>query len=163
MGVAALAAAFAAGCGGSSPAGSSMGPGETGSGIELTWKENGTAHGAQYPSAVRITSTRDMLQIAGGEAGGTGIAFGVVAMPPPLALGTFACGGAGYPIVTISYTVGTTSSTIATACSVTLTTLGDTTGSHVTGTFSATLPFSDGTTKTLTEGKFDLMQTVSSL
>ena len=103
-----------------------------------------------------------MLQIAGGEAA-VGIAFGV-SMPPPLVPGTHTCSqvGVGGVIVSISYNrpgVGP----LASSCTITIATIGATTGTHATGTFSAVFPLDAGGTKAITNGNFDLSQLVSTL
>jgi hypothetical protein len=151
-------AAVLAGCGGGE-AGAPAGAGT------ITWKENGALHATSFASASRVkTVNSDMLQVAGGTASGIGIAFGVVVMPPPLAQTTYTFnGGTGYPIVSMSYQSGGSSSNVPTAISIVLTSLGATTGTSAAGTFTATLPLGNGTTKTLTDGKFDLALTVNSL
>ncbi len=159
-----------AGCGssGGSPDASTGGAGTGGQGPgsagTMTWKENGAARSAYFATAARVKSaTSDMLQAVGSDTAGNGIAFGVVVMTPPLSPASFTCGGAGYPIVTMTYTAGPASSTVPTACSFTITSLGDAAGTHAVGTFSGTLPLDNGMTKTITDGKFDLAQTVNSL
>jgi hypothetical protein len=165
-----LISAALAGCGGggSTADGSATGTAGTGgaaAGKLLTWKENGAAHMALVASAARVKSaTSDIVQVSGGEGSGTALSFGVAVQPPPLAAGTYTFnGGTGYPIVSMSYGVGGVSSSIPTAISIVFTALGDTTGAHAVGTFTATLPFGDGTTKTITDGKFDLALTVNSI
>jgi hypothetical protein len=161
-------AALLVGCGGSDgpPSGmtGSAGTGGPAGGGTMTWKENGAARSSSFGSASRVKSaSSDMLQIVGSDTSGNAIAFGVVVMTPPLGPASFNCGGGGYPIVTMTYTAGSASSTIATACSIEITSVGDDMGSHAVGTFSGTLPLDNGTTKTITDGKFDLAQQVRSL
>lgn len=158
-----------AGCGGGSGSadGSAMGTAGTGGPAgqgTLTWKEAGTMHTALIASATRTKSAAlDVLMITGGEASNTGVGFNVAVQPPPLAAGTFTFNPAGgYPIVSASYQANGVSATAPTAVSIDLTVLGDTTGTHAVGTFSATFSFPGGTTKTVTDGKFDLALTVSS-
>jgi hypothetical protein len=171
LAVALLIVAALAGCGGGgggttdAASTGTAGTGGAAAGKLLTWKENGAAHAALVASAARVKSaTSDIVQVSGGEASGTALSFGVAVQSPPLAAGTYTFnGGTGYPIVSMSYGVGGVSSSIPTAISIVFTALGDTTGSHAVGTFTATLPFGDGTTKTITDGKFDLTLTVNSI
>lgn len=164
-------AATLGGCGGSaggSADGGGTGTAGTGGAVglgALTWKEGGNTHATLIASAARVKSaTSDMLQVSGGEASGSGIAFGVVVMPPPLAPATYTFnGGVGYPIISMSYQTGGASSTAPTAASIVLTTLGETTGTRAVGTFTGTLSFPGGATKTVTDGKFDVALTVSTL
>lgn len=162
-----LALACLPGCGsggGTSPDGGGGGGGATGSG-NFTWKDGATLHTALFASGSRVKSASlDLVQITGSDSG-SGVSFGVTLMPPPLVTGSYACSdnGAGTGrTVSIDYTVGGASS-LAPTCAITMTTLGDATGTKVSGTFSATVPFSDGTTRTITEGKFDVSLTVSSI
>jgi hypothetical protein len=151
-------AALAAGCNGTSGGGTPTGAGGKGGPLSgtLTWKENG-GHSASVPIATRTKSVQDQLRITGDEPSGTTIDFSVSLLAPPLVPGSYPCGVSTSPgrIVSMSYQVGGASSTVATVCTVGITSLDDAT-SRATGTFSATLPFEDGTTKTLTDGKFDL-------
>jgi hypothetical protein len=166
----AAVAALAVGCGGSDggmgslpDGGGSGGAGGLGMGT-MTWKENGAAKTSSFAAAARVKSAQsDMVQITGSNGDPTALSFGVVVKPPPLVPGTYACFGAGYPIVSISYLSGGASSGAMGACSIVISTVGDVAGSHITGTFTATLPLDNGTTKTLTDGKFDLAQTVNSI
>jgi hypothetical protein len=163
-----LLAVALAGCGGGGGAtdgGAAGTSGGAGTGKLLSWKENGVAHSALVASAARVKSAAsDILQVSGGESSGTALSFGVAMQPPPLEVKTYDFnGGTGYPIVSMSYGVGGVSSSVPTAISIVFTALGDTTGSHAAGTFTATLPFGDGTTKTITDGKFDLTLTVNSI
>jgi hypothetical protein len=125
-------------------------------------------HTAQFASGARVTSASlDMVQITGSDAG-SAVSFSVTLMPPPLITGTYACGTSGVTtagtgtIVSIDYTVGTASS-LGSTCAVALTAIGAAAGTHATGTFSATVPFSDGTTRTITDGVYDVPLTVSSI
>jgi hypothetical protein len=163
--VLAVALAGCGGGGGATDGGTAGTGGGAGTGKLLTWKENGVAHTALVASAARVKSaTSDILQASGSDAAGTALSFGVVVQPPPLALTTYDFnGGAGYPIVSMSYNAGGVTSSVPTAISIVFTALGDTTGSHAAGTFTATLPHGDGTTKTITDGKFDLTLTVNSI
>jgi hypothetical protein len=125
----------------------------------LTWLEDGKRHTAPFGSAARVTSAMiDMVQVSGGEAGGTGISFGV-SMPPPLVPGTYPCGVSGNRIiVSFSYT----SAGLYQTCSVTLTSIGAKSGERAVGSFSATFPASGGT-KLITSGTFDVPLTVNSI
>ena len=158
--------AAALGCGGSSGGGarSPDGGGPSGSGT-FTWKDGGTLHTALFASGARVISAGlDMVQVTGSDSGAA-VSFGVSLMPPPLVAGAYACsdnGAVAGRIVSIDYTVGSLSG-LAPACAITLTSIGDIAGSRATGTFSATVPLSNGTTRTITEGAYDVPLTVSSL
>ena len=91
------------------------------------------------------------------------MSFGVATAMPPLTTGTFACGvtSATAPFASLSYTGN--SSSLAATCSITLTTLGATTGSHATGTFTGSIALDSGGTAVITDGVFDVMLTVSNL
>jgi hypothetical protein len=150
-----LLALAMAGCGssdgGAAPDGGA--PGGTGGG--LTWLDNGTRHTALYPSAARVTSAMlDMVQVAGGEASGVGIAFGV-SMPPPLVPGSYPCGVSGNRII-VSFSYANAG--VSSSCTVTITSVGAATGGRATGTFSAVF----GATM-ITGGTFDLPLTVNKL
>jgi hypothetical protein len=130
----------------------------------LTWKDSGTMHTALFPSAARVkSSVSDMVQVTGGDSTGAAVAFGV-GETPPLVAGSYTCGdrGAGRRVVSISYGFGGASSVIPT-CAIEITSLGETTGTRIIGAFTATLPFDNGTTRIITDGKFDVALTVSSL
>jgi hypothetical protein len=104
LAAAALLGALAAGCG-SGATGNRDGAAGTGNptGSSLTWKENGTAHSAQFPSAALARSaTLDLLEIAGADTT-LGLAFGIGVKPPPIMPGSYACGGGAYPIVSFAY------------------------------------------------------------
>ena len=158
------AGAGATGCGsgGSGVAQDGGGGGASGSGT-LTWQDDGTAHQALFASATLVTSSSlQILQIAGGEAGGIGIAFGVSAKPA-VALGTFQCGpgaSSGYPITSFSYTAGGVDP-LYQSCMVSIATLGAANGERVTGSFSAVLTKTAGGTKAITAGAFDIPLNVS--
>jgi hypothetical protein len=163
IGIVVVVAALA-GCGGgmATPTGGG-GTGGLGMGT-FTWKENGAAKTASFAAAARVKSAQsDMVQITGSNGDPIGLSFAVAVKPPPLVPGTYACFGAAYPIVSISYQSGGASSGAMGSCSIVISTLGDAAGSHVMGTFTATLPLDNGMTKTLTDGKFDLAQTVNSI
>jgi hypothetical protein len=162
--------AVAASCGGSGGGTPTGGAGTGGVGTAagtMTWKEGGKAHAATFANATRVkASTSDGLQLVGSESSGTALALGLLArMPPTLAPGSFSCANnaAGMVITSGSYTMQTTSSSgVPTACTIDLTTLGDATGSHTTGTFAATFS-ANGATQEVTDGKFDLPLNVTSL
>ncbi|HXI54446.1 MAG TPA: hypothetical protein VNO55_00175 [Polyangia bacterium] len=170
MGAFVVTAALAAGCGGSSggtgtspDGGGSGGAGGLGMGT-ITWKENGATKTSSFASAARGKSAQlDMVQVTGSNGDPTALSFGIAMKPPPLVPGTYACFGASYPIVSISYLSKGASSGAMSSCSIIISTVGDVAGSHITGTFTATLPLDNGTTKTLTDGQFDLAQTVNSI
>jgi hypothetical protein len=131
------------------------------SGGTLTWKENGTAHTALFAAAALArNSTLDVFQISGGDATGVGISFGIATRPPPVVTGSYNCGGAAYPIISFSYTGVDPQQPLT--CTIDLTSVGLTTGSHAIGTFTASVPVSGGGTKTLTEGRFDIAENVAS-
>ncbi len=163
---AAACLALAAGCssgGGASPDGGGGGGGGTFGGGTISWQDDGAAHATMSASASLVTSSGlQILQIAGGEASGTGIAFGVSAKPT-VALGAFQCGpaaGGGYPITSFSYTA-TGVDPLYDSCTVTITTLGSATGDHVSGTFSAVLNKTAGGMKAITAGVFNAPLNVS--
>ena len=153
----------AAGCGSSSansPDGGGGG-GASGNGT-LTWQDDGVAHQAVFATATLSTSSGlQFLQIAGGEASGIGIAFGVT-NKPAVAPGTFQCGAsaAGYPITSFSYTA-TGVSPLYESCTVSITALGAAKGEIASGTFSAVLDKTGGGTKAITAGAFNAALTVS--
>jgi hypothetical protein len=153
------------GAGGSPDGGGGAGAGGASGGGTMTWKEGGVLHTAIYPSGARVKSAQlDMVQVSGGDAGGAAVSFGV-SMKPPLTVGTFSCGvvGASGPIVSLAYVSKSATTSGGATCTITLTTVGDTTGTHAIGTFSASTPLSTGTTAVITEGKFDVPLTVSSI
>ena len=159
-------AAVATGCGSSGNGAASNdgggGGGASGSGT-LTWQDDGAAHQALFASATLVTSSGlQIVQIAGGEAGGIGIAFGV-SSKPAVSIGTFQCGpgaNAGYPITSFSYTA-TGVDALYQSCTVSVATLGAASGERVTGSFSAVLNKTAGGTKAITAGAFDVPLTVS--
>lgn len=156
----------AAGCGSSNSAAPDGGGGTGGtttSGGSITWKENGQAHTAAFASGSRaMSSASDFVQFVGSEST-VAVSFGVATAMPPLTTGTFACGvtSATAPFASLSYTGN--SSSLAPTCSITLTTLGATTGSHATGTFTGSIALDSGGTAMITDGVFDVMLTVSNL
>jgi hypothetical protein len=168
--VAAAGTALTAGCGGSDDKGGTSGSGGSGGGTgmmgTLTWKESGAAKTPLFASATRVKSANlDMVQITGADSAGTGTSFAVGLMTPPLVTGTYACSDSGMNgrIVTMTYVEGTASSTVPTSCTVGFSAIGDTAGTRVVGTFSGTLPLDNGTTKNVTDGKFDIVLTVNSI
>lgn len=163
--VATALAAGIPGCGSGGGAGA-MNDGGTppGSGT-LTWKDGATPYAALAPAASRVTSAQfDMVQIAGGVAGGgAAIAFDV-GVAPPLVPGSYACSdsGTGGRIVSISYLEGAAMSSGLSDCTIDIASIGDATGTRVTGTFSATLNVGGGA-KQITDGTFDIALIVMSL
>jgi hypothetical protein len=156
-----------AGCGGSgggSPTGAA-GTGGAPTGGVLTWKDGGASRSAIYPAGTRTkTALTDMIQVAGGDGSGMGLSFAVTLRPPPLVAGTYTCAqtGQGGVIVSLSYAKGTTPIGTMADCSITITALSEATGEHLVGTFSATLS-GGGASAALTDGKFDVASTVTSL
>jgi len=156
----------AAGCGGSNNARADGGGGTggtTSSGGSMTWKQNGQAHTAAFASGSRAISTAsDFAQFVGSEST-VAVSFGVATAAPPLTTGTTACGvsSATAPFASFSYTGNSTG--LASSCTITLTTLGDVTGSHATGTFSGSISLDSGGTAEITDGVFDVTLTVSNL
>jgi hypothetical protein len=161
-----LVSVVAAGCGGSNnarPDGGGGTGGTTTGGGSMTWKQNGQAHTAAFASGSRaISSASDFVQFVGSEST-VAVSFGVATAAPPLTTGTTACGAtsATAPFASFSYTGN--SAGLASSCSITLTTLGDVTGSHSTGTFSGSISLDSGGTAEITDGVFDVMLTVSNL
>jgi hypothetical protein len=155
----ALAAALsggAAGCGSgkSTGGGGGSGGGGGGNGV-MSWKDDGVLHQTSYATASLVASSGiQILQIAGGEASGIGIALGVTAMPA-VTVGAFQCGpaadGGAYPITSFSYTAPGVDPLFQ-SCTVAVETLG----TAVSGTFSAVLTKTAGGTKAITEGSFNL-------
>jgi hypothetical protein len=160
-----VAPLLGAGCGsggsGTSRDGSG-GDGSSGSGT-LSWQDDGAAHATTFGTASLVTSSGlQILQVAGGEASGIGIAFGVSAKPA-VGLGTFQCGlgtAAGYPITSFSYTAPGVDA-LYQSCTVSVTALGAADGERATGSFSAVLTKTAGGTKAITGGVFDLPLNVS--
>jgi hypothetical protein len=155
--------AGAAGCG-SSAAGTSDGGGHGGASGNgtLSWQDDGVVHQAISPTASLVTSSGlQILQIAGGEASGIGIAFGV-STNSTIGTGDFQCGAAtgGFPITSFSYTA-TGVAPLYQSCTVSITALGAAKGEHATGTFSAVLNKTGSGTKAITAGAFDVALTVS--
>jgi len=154
-----------AGCGSSGGSTSRDGSGGGGSsGNTISWQDDGAAHATAFGTASLVTSSGlQILQVAGGEASGIGIAFGVTSKPR-VGLGTFQCGiaadGGGYPITSFSYTA-TGVDPLYQSCTVAVTALGAASGERASGTFSAVLTKTAGGTKAITAGVFDLPLTVS--
>jgi hypothetical protein len=174
---AALVVAAVAGCGPSSnpnsdasgAAGANGGGGGGGSagapsGDVFTWKESGTLHTATLAGASLVKGgPAETMTIIGGDASGTAVTLGLSTPAPPLTPGSFDCGAVSNtePTALMSYT-NNDSSQIAT-CTIVLSTLGDTTGSRATGTFSGTVPLKAGGSATITNGVFDVTLTVNNL
>lgn len=156
--------AGAAGCGSSAPSNTDGGGGGGASGTgTISWQDDGVARHASFASASLVTSSGlQILQIAGGEGSGIGIAFGVSAKPA-VGLGAFQCGlgdAGGYPITSFSYTA-TGVDALYQSCMVDITALGAASGTRASGTFSAVLNKTGGGTKAITAGVFDIALTVS--
>ena len=154
-----------AGCGSGNNAGNDGGNqgGEGGvpGGAGVSWKDNGTLQTASFGAATRTRSaTLDMLQVVGSNAAGRAAGF-VVSTPPPLLPGPYACSDSGVNgrIVTIT----ADEATMFESCMIDIGSIGETTGTRTTGSFSATFTLSGGGTKTITDGLFDLMLIVSTL
>ena len=160
-------AAGLSGCGSSAtPAdgGGRGGGGGSASGTgTLSWQDDGVAHQTAFASAALVTSSGiQLLQVAGGEASGIGLAFGVSGMPT-IGVGTYQCGpsaGGGYPITSFSYTAPGVDP-LYQSCTVSITALGAVAGEHASGTFSAVLTKSAGGTEAITAGVFNVPLTVS--
>ena len=158
-----LGASVLIACGSGSGAGGDAGIGTSTTG-NITWKDDGVVHKSLISSAAMVKSAQmDLLQIAGGEANGVAaLSFGIGAKPT-LVPGSFTCAATGmYPIVSFVYTAPGTG-TLVDSCAIEITTIGAKTGDRTTGTFSTTVPLTAGGKKLVTEGKFDLPTTVSSL
>lgn len=156
-------AALGAGCG-SSSGGGNMNDGGVSSGSgAISWKDNGATMTSAFAAAARVKSANlDLVQITGSNSSGNGISF-AVSTPPPLVPGSYTCGiGANQEIVSLSYVMGSASGNTPT-CTVDIDSIGDAPGTKVIGTFSATVPLDNGTTRTITGGVFDVALTVSSL
>ena len=156
-----LFATLIAGCGSGNNAGNNGGEGGVPGGAGVTWKDNGTQQTASFGAATRTKSaTLDMLQVVGSNAAGRAAGF-VVSSPPPLLPGPYACSDTGVNgrIVTIT----ADEATMFQSCMIDIGAIGETTGTRTTGSFSAPFTLSGGGTKTITDGQFDLMLTVSTL
>jgi hypothetical protein len=150
------------GGGGSGGNGGGGGSAGAASGDVFTWKESGTLHTATVAGASRVKSApSDTITIIGGDASGTAVTLGVTTPVPPLTPGSFACGAISNtePTALMSYT-NNDSSQMET-CTIVLSTVGDTTGSRATGTFSGTVPLKSGGSATITNGVFDVTLTVT--
>jgi hypothetical protein len=163
-------ALLAVACGGSDqgagPPTGSGGAGGAGSGT-LTWKEAGAAHNAMFAAAARVKSaTSDMVQVTGADTAATAVSFGIVLMPPPLTAGAYSCSesASNGRIITMTYKPsGSSDVLVPTACTITISSIGDAAGTRVVGDFSATLPAASGPPKMITEGKFNIAQTVNAI
>ena len=157
-------AAVAAGCGstGGGASANGGGGGTPGNGT-ISWEDDAVAHETAFATASLVTSSGiRLLQVAGGEAGGIGIAFGV-AGKPTIDLGAFQCGpaaGGGYPITSFSYTANGVDPLFQ-SCTVSVTALGAADGDRASGTFSAVLTKTAGGTKAITAGVFNVPLNVS--
>jgi hypothetical protein len=150
------------GGGGSGGNGGGGGSAGAASGDVFTWEESGTLHTATLAGASRVKSApSDTITIIGGDASGTAVTLGVTTPVPPLTPGSFACGAISNtePTALMSYT-NNDSSQMET-CTIVLSTVGDTTGSRATGTFSGTVPLKSGGSATITNGVFDVTLTVT--
>ena len=156
LALAAVLSAGAAGCGsGKSTGGGGGSGGGGGNNGTVSWKDDGVLHQTSFATASLVASSGiNILQIAGGEANGIGIAFGVTAMPA-VTVGEFQCGpaadGGAYPITSFSYTAPGVDPLFQ-SCNVDLATLG----TAVSGTFSAVFTKTAGGTKAITDGTFNL-------
>jgi hypothetical protein len=159
-----LIAAGAAACGssGTGNADGSGGTPGTAAGT-ITWKDGGAAQAATFVSGSRArNSASDLVQITGSNSAGVAVSFGVATLAPPLATGSFTCNAttASQPFASFAYTNSSGSSDVPT-CNITLTTLGEATGTRAVGTFNATLSLDSGATVSLTDGVFDVMLIVT--
>jgi hypothetical protein len=160
VGIAALALV---GCGssvgGGGPGG--VGPGGTGANGAISWRDDGVKHTSQFATAARvISSTMDLVELTGGDPT-QGIAM-AVEMPPPIEPGVYSCGLTGTNII-VSFAYNSAGTYLA--CTVEIKAIGAVAGTHVSGTFSATLGAAAGGsgTKAITEGTFDVVQTINSI
>jgi hypothetical protein len=167
LALAAALSAGVAGCGSgnggkSTGSGGSGGGGTSGNGT-ISWQDDGVAHQTSFASASLVTASGlQLLQIAGGEPSGIGIAFGVSAMPT-VVRGAFQCGpaaGGGYPITSFSYTADGVDPLFQ-SCMVSIDVLGAADGESVSGAFSAVLSKTAGGTKAITAGEFNVPLNVS--
>jgi hypothetical protein len=160
-------AAGAAGCGsthgGARGGGGGGGGGGTPGNGTISWQDDGVAHETAFATASLVTSSGiQLLQVAGGEAGGIGIAFGVSGKPT-IELGAFPCGpaaGGGYPITSFSYTADGVDP-LFDSCTVSISALGAADGESAAGAFSAVLTKTAGGTKAITAGVFNVPLNVS--
>jgi hypothetical protein len=126
----------------------------------LSWNEGATVFTADMPTASRVRSgASDGLQV-GANASGVALGLGVFAVSSALRTGTFACGDEAF-VASVTYVGGGAASGVPLSCTVVITALGET-GARAAGTFSATLPLDNGTTKVITNGKFDIPLTPAS-
>jgi hypothetical protein len=151
--------------GGSAPGDGGGGTGGAGSGAggTLIWQDDGATHRAGFAAASLVHgATLDLLQITGGESTGIGISFGVGSRTPPIVAGTYQCAQTGTgPIVSFAYTAPNVDP-VYTSCTIWITTIGVSGGTHCTGTFSAVFPLTgSGGSKAITAGTFDLPLTVN--
>jgi hypothetical protein len=161
----ALLAALAVGMSacGSSGGGANLNDGGVPSGSgAITWKDNGATISSAFASANRVKSAnQDMVQIVGSTPTHA-VAF-IVSTPPPLVAGSYTCGsGPNLEIASFAYTADSASS-LAPTCTIDIVTVGDATGTKVTGTFSGMVTLDNGMAKTVTSGVFDVALIVSSL
>lgn len=158
--LAGIGAVALAGCGSSASApGGVLGPGVGAGKGGITWLDDGVKHTSQFATAAQVKSaTTALLEITGGDPL-QGIAM-AIDTPPPLLPGIYTCGVTGTNII-VSFSYNSAGSYLT--CTVELKTIGATAGTHVTGTFSATLATTGGGTKAITAGTFDVTQTISSI
>jgi hypothetical protein len=122
----------------------------------LLWNEGATVFTADMPTASRVRNfngTADGLEV-GANASGVALGMGVFSVSSALRTGTFVCGADAY-VASVTYVGGGAASGEPLSCTVTITAFGET-GARAVGTFSATLPLDNGTTKVITNGKFDI-------
>jgi hypothetical protein len=155
-----LMAGLVAGCGSGGNGGSTNDGGVPPGGAGLSWKDNGTMLTATFATGTRTKSSMlDMLQVVGANSAERAVALGV-STRPPLVPGTYTCNASATNGVVVTIVVD--EATMWSGCTITIGTLGETTGTRATGSFSAT--FTDaGNTKTVTDGLFDVALTVSTL
>jgi hypothetical protein len=109
---------------------------------------------ADMPTASRVKNgTTDALDV-GANASGVALGMGAFAVSRALRTGTFACGDDVFA-ASVTYVGGGAASGVPLSCTVVITAIGET-GARAAGTFSATLPLDNGTTKVITNGKFDI-------
>lgn len=158
LALAAVLSAGAAGCGSRTARGGGGGS-DGGYNGTVSWQDDGVLHQTSFATASVVSSSGiNILQIAGGEANGIGIAFGVsTKMPMPITIGVFQCGPADggayppYPVTSFSYTAPGVDPLFQ-SCTLNI----DLLGGAIEGRFSAVLTKTAGGTKAITDGTFAL-------
>jgi hypothetical protein len=150
-----------AGCGSSGGAkstttdGAANCPASLSPGASMSWQDDGAPQCATIVSATyEAGSASTIFSVIGSEASGIGVGFGVETTTGGLTIdGSYACGAAGSFIGTFNYQEGSTPA-FAAICSLTVHSADGAGGIPATGTFSATVMQSGGSTKTISNGVF---------